>query len=644
MPSSVVFQGGRKFRPGVYGESKLAPTTNQAIASGAVALLGDFPLFKKDEVMTFVTAEDLLSVSGGEYQLDLISHFGFSPRADLSGSPSSISIVNVRPSTQASTTLGGLKIKARHYGLCGNRVAVELFENDNDADLFDLHIYENGIKKEANLGIGKGKVASIEYTDALLDDVKLTVDQATDLLKLSFIKNVAQSIVIPGTSVVLDLPVQGGLTFTQRQLATPSAVAITIHGLSEAGSEITTTLTLPAGAVGTTISTQQEYSQITSIVLDGASDYVGSIEIGGTLYSQALSEISSLGSALLSVGQIQSGMEVNLPESIITGTYLDNMSGVSIKGAPQYFTCNVAYLKDFLDGSMICEGEIVSGASVVPTLTLTALKGGSVGDITTGSWQSALQALLYKDINIVCAYTDEISVHKLVQQHCIDAAIEAGLERNAWVGTAPSLTVQQIYAQYSKELNDRNMAVVGQTPVVMYEGEKKVLTPKFLAFMMACFQASLGVATPLTRKQPRVFATLSNFVAEKEASSAIQKGIVLLTGQDRALRVERSVTTWLKDNNPFYSEVSTNESVNLSIRDLRQYLDSEIGSKATLSQKDNVLRLVQNRLSFQRDNGLILDFKDVSVRLAGDVLSVAYAMAAIEPLNFILITANVGRL
>jgi hypothetical protein len=162
--------------------------------------------------------------------------------------------------------------------------------------------------------------------------------------------------------------------------------------------------------------------------------------------------------------------------------------------------------------------------------------------------------------------------------------------------------------------------------------------------MMACFQASLGVATPLTRKQPRVFATLSNFVAEKEASSAIQKGIVLLTGQDRALRVERSVTTWLKDNNPFYSEVSTNESVNLSIRDLRQYLDSEIGSKATLSQKDNVLRLVQNRLSFQRDNGLILDFKDVSVRLAGDVLSVAYAMAAIEPLNFILITANVGRL
>ena len=71
MPSSVVFQGGRKFRPGVYGESKLAPTTNQGIASGAVALLGDFPSFKKDEVNTFLTAEDLLSVSGGEYQLDL---------------------------------------------------------------------------------------------------------------------------------------------------------------------------------------------------------------------------------------------------------------------------------------------------------------------------------------------------------------------------------------------------------------------------------------------------------------------------------------------------------------------------------------------------------------------------------------------
>jgi hypothetical protein len=100
----------------------------------------------------------------------------------------------------------------------------------------------------------------------------------------------------------------------------------------------------------------------------------------------------------------------------------------------------------------------------------------------------------------------------------------------------------------------------------------------------------------------------------------------------------------LKDNNPFYTEVSANESINLSIRDLRLFLDTEIGSKSTVAQKDNVQRLTINRLSFQRDSGLILDFKDVVVRQSGDVLSVVYSVAGVEPLNFITITANVGRI
>ena len=82
----------------------------------------------------------------------------------------------------------------------------------------------------------------------------------------------------------------------------------------------------------------------------------------------------------------------------------------------------------------------------------------------------------------------------------------------------------------------------------------------------------------------------------------------------------------------------------MSIRDLRLFLDSEIGSKSTVAQKDNVQRLTINRLSFQRDSGLILDFKDVVVRQVGDTISVVYAMAGIEPLNFITITANVGRI
>ena len=645
MPSSIVFQGGRKYRPGVYGEIKQAPTTNPSIASGAVALVGDFPLFQKDSVHTYDNLEAFLEATGGEYGLDILGQIGFSPRADLGGNPTSITIVNARNTTQASKTINGLKIKAKHYGVCGNRVFVALDENGSDADLYDLFVYESGNLVEKSIGIGKGKIASLQYTGTLLSDVKLLINQATDKLALNFIKNVASSIIIPGTAIDFsDLIVNGALTFTQRTSSTPSAVAITIHGLSEAGSTITTTTTLPAGAVGTTITTGQLYSQITSIVLDGANDYAGSIEISGSLYSAKLSDISNIGSTLTTINQSNSDIVVVLPESIVSGEQLDNVASLSIVSSPLSLTCDCSFLKDFLDGSLVVEGEIVSGDRPVGSTVGFNLIGGSIGALTSSDWQSALDALVYKQINIVVAYTDDIAIHQLVKDHCVKASVEAGLERNAWVGTSAGLTLNQIYSSYVKVLNDRNVAVVGQSPIVIVGGEKKTLEPKALAFFMACLQASLGVATPLTRKQPKIFGTTQAFNPEADASLAIQKGIVILNGQDRGLKVERSITTWLKDNNAFYTEVSANESINLSIRDLRLFLDSEIGSKSTVAQKDNVQRLTINRLSFQRDSGLILDFKDVVVRQVGDTISVVYAMAGIEPLNFITITANVGRI
>jgi hypothetical protein len=511
--------------------------------------------------------------------------------------------------------------------------------------LYDLYVYESGNLVEKNLGIGKGKIASLQYTGTLLSDAKLLINQATDKLAVNFIKNIASSIIIPGTSIDFGgLIVSGTLTFTQRTSSTPSAVAITIHGLSESGSTITTTTTLPSGAIGTTITTSQEYSQITSIVLDGASDYAGSIEISGALYSVKLSDISNLSSTLTTINQINSDIDVVLPESIVSGEQLDNVANLSITSSPLSLTCDCSFLKDFLDGSLVVEGEIVSGDRPVGSTVGFSLIGGSVGSLTSSDWQSALDALVYKQINIVVAYTDDIAIHTLVKEHCVKASVEAGLERNAWVGTSANLTLSQINAQYVKVLNDRNCAVVGQSPIVLINGEKKTLAPKALAFFMACLQASLGVATPLTRKQPKIFDTVQAFNAESDASLAIQKGIVVLNGQDRGLKVERSITTWLKDNNPFYTEVSANESINLSIRDLRLFLDTEIGSKSTVAQKDNVQRLTINRLSFQRDSGLILDFKDVVVRQSGDVLSVVYSVAGVEPLNFITITANVGRI
>ena len=66
--------------------------------------------------------------------------------------------------------------------------------------------------------------------------------------------------------------------------------------------------------------------------------------------------------------------------------------------------------------------------------------------------------------------------------------------------------------------------------------------------------------------------------------------------------------------------------------------------KLSVAQKDKFQSLTINRLSFQRDGCLLLGFQDVVVRQVGDTISVVDAMAGIEPLKFITITANVGRI
>jgi len=156
-------------------------------------------------------------------------------------------------------------------------------------------------------------------------------------------------------------------------------------------------------------------------------------------------------------------------------------------------------------------------------------------------------------------------------------------------------------------------------------------------------QARTPVSEPLTRKQfsNNVVGLLNSSLSGSPADyaeEAIRKGLVILTGQRAPYRVERSITTYMKQqDHPVYCEVSSVESVNVSVRDVRQYLQSVIGSKATADKVGVVEGLVSDRLTQQRNLQIIADFRDVSVALAGDVINVSYSLQAQKPLNFILV-------
>jgi hypothetical protein len=175
------------------------------------------------------------------------------------------------------------------------------------------------------------------------------------------------------------------------------------------------------------------------------------------------------------------------------------------------------------------------------------------------------------------------------------------------------------------------------------QGVIQTLEPKYFALICAAMQAGTPVATPLTRKRPDVVDVLGAWIANRDVTDAIKAGVCALTSDNLGWRIERSVTTWIKDDNPIYSEVSANESINTSVRDLRNALDIYIGDRNLNITSSRIQGIVSARLDQQVTDGIIKAYKNIVLENLGDTLKVNYTVAAVEPLNFISITASVSR-
>ena len=90
--------------------------------------------------------------------------------------------------------------------------------------------------------------------------------------------------------------------------------------------------------------------------------------------------------------------------------------------------------------------------------------------------------------------------------------------------------------------------------------------------------------------------------------------------------------------------MSANESVNASVRTLRARLASQIGNPAIAGTRAKIQSSVRINLAKQVKDGVIKAFQNVVIDDMGDRFDISYEVAAVEPLNFIKITANVVRI
>ena len=673
MPSSIFFNQQRVYRPGTYIRVVDRLSEISDTSSGNICLIGDFPIFKQGELMTFSSFDSMLDatrngITYGGIDYDGIATAAFSALAGSTGQPDSLTLINVRESKQAAYDNQGLRVISRLYGTIGEQLRASLSANAEDATMWDINIYQGDnpdpIEVIEAIGDGADAFATLTYNanNTAYSDVFVEVD-ATHLIVKAEVDLAAQTIVagVDADDVFtydVNKRVEGDVSvLCQGNLPAAGASEITmvVKGLTAAGAQVEESVLLvdpnDGQEVGDTFTTSNEFRFIESISFTNADGFVGAAKLTFFPKKTLLADIDDLEAWMSELVLRNDDFSFVAPSVFPTsGETLDRKAEASISGGVDFsFPTDLYRIVDrAFNNSDLVTAERIS--NVPPTAfnqTEGVLTGTDLEDVTidVSDWQDALDSILYKNVNIVVPATDQIGIHLLVKQHCKDAAGKAGRERNAWIGSEADRSLSYVSNAFVKDLNDRNCAVVCQG-IKLEKNGKEFEQPWFTALCLASIQASTPVGEPMTRKVLNAIRPIqTTFDPDRDANKAIRLGIVVINDSFGPVRVERSVTTYVKNpEHPFFTEVSANESINVCIRTLRAKLDSFIGSKATAEQANSIASSARNHLNELRAQQVIADYRNVSVTLDGDRLNVIFDVAAIEPLNFITVTANIGQL
>jgi hypothetical protein len=326
---------------------------------------------------------------------------------------------------------------------------------------------------------------------------------------------------------------------------------------------------------------------------------------------------------------------------------MDTAAAVTIKDVDAEFFSRAADVVDWInENSDLVTAERVSGASGLPLATASPvfLAGATDGVSTNQSFFDGIDALKAQDVDIIVPLTESSAVHAYLVDHLKAAKSTFQSERNAYVGIGSGLSIDQIDA-LTVVLNNEDISAVSQKVRIFDELGEEFEAPTYAgACIAAGQQASSAIGTPLTRK----FVNILGLVSEPwdpviDSESLLRRGLMFLRfRQGRGHYWVRSITTYRQRANRILTEMSANESLNKSRQDLREYLEELlIGVPSTIANAKFVQSLTTGRLNFQVEQGVLTAFANVSATRTGDLISVDYDAAPVEPTNFVRITTHV---
>ena len=248
---------------------------------------------------------------------------------------------------------------------------------------------------------------------------------------------------------------------------------------------------------------------------------------------------------------------------------------------------------------------------------------------------------------VIVPLTTEASVHSALSDHCKYMEGVGRDERNGYAALDLSLNKAGIKSAIAS-LNNRNVSAVAQGLKAYDElGVLRSYDSKMSAVVAGSMQTGSAIGMPLTNKILNVTEVSQNsdWGPTRSAEEMIQNGLMFARfDPDRGVVWERSITT-SRDSNAAFTEMSTNESVNVSTKRARKIVESRIGDRLFAGLAGVVKALIISTLQGQIEDGIIKSFNAESVTVTdiGDGFNVSYEIAPLEPVNFIRITAHIKR-
>jgi hypothetical protein len=452
-----------------------------------------------------------------------------------------------------------------------------------------------------------------------------------------------------GLLVTTNTPAAGVVTVT---CSADVANDIVVQGLSATGAavserfDMTTALTTPV--VGTTT-----FSRITQIQLGdlpAANSIAVSLNAFQTLHA-AYSTVQRVVDTLNADSGFTANALVSNPTTYQMAT-ADYTSAVSLVGsAGDFFGDLQAVIAEINTKSQLETAARATGAVAVPANTTDPvfLTGGSEGATASTDWQSALDLLRTRRVNIVVPLTRDPAIHAMLLAHLNDRAGILRSEANGYIGlgTADGAgeTKSSIKSQI-QAIQNRNISAIGQE-VQRFDPETGLATyypPQIFGAIAAGMQAGSPIGEPLTFK----VITASDIRQDAswnptdDSEEMIDAGLMFAESRDGVgIRWVRSITTHLADDNVVFTEMSANESAQTSVYELRRQLELKIGKRGVVGTVETIKALALAELEDQVDVDLIVAFRSLTVEQIGDVFPVNVEISPVLPINFIPITVHV---